>query len=48
MISIFVSIRVKPGIRDQFVEADPGDTLGSAWQLDLLLEKFNREQVDKL
>ena len=29
MISIFVSIKVKPGMRDQFVEATLGDAAGS-------------------
>ncbi len=29
MIAIFVSIRVKPGLRDQFVEATLGDAIGS-------------------
>ena len=29
MISVFVSIRVKPGLRDRFVEATLGDARGS-------------------
>ena len=48
MISIFVSTRVKPEMRDQVVEATLGDDLGSARQLNLLPEKFNREQADRL
>ena len=48
MIFIFVSSRVKPGMRDQLVEATLGDAPDSARQLDLLPEKFNREQADKL